>query len=34
MKFIKYVKNFVDAQSLYGKLFLIEQQTGLSKVAM
>lgn len=31
--FIKYVQNFIDAQSYYGKVFLVEQQTGLAKVA-
>ena len=33
MKFIKYVRNFIDAQTYYGKVYLVEQQTGLSKVA-
>lgn len=32
-KFIKYITNFIDAQTYYGKVYLIEQQTGLSKVA-
>lgn len=33
MNFIKYVQNFIDAQSYFGKVFLVEQQTGLAKVA-
>lgn len=33
-QFIKYITNFIDAQTYYGKVFLIEQQTGLSKVAL
>ena len=32
-KFIRYIANFIDAQSYYGKVYLIEQQTGLTKVA-
>ena len=34
LKFIKYIKNFIDAQTYYSKVYLIEQQTGLSKVAL
>lgn len=34
LNFIKFVQNFVDAQSFYGKVYLVEQQTGLAKVAM
>lgn len=34
MNFIKFVHNFVDAQSYYGKVFLVEQQSGLHKVAL
>lgn len=34
LNFIKYVRNFVDAQSYFGKIYLIEQQTGLAKVAL
>lgn len=33
MQFIKYVKNFIDAQTYFGKVYLVEQQTGLAKVA-
>jgi hypothetical protein len=32
-RFIKYVERFIDAQSYYGKVMLVEQQTGLAKVA-
>lgn len=34
MKWIKYVKNFVDAQTYFGKVYFVEQQTGLAKVAL
>lgn len=34
LNFIKYVKNFIDAQTYYGKVYLVEQQTGLAKVAL
>jgi len=34
LNFIKYVKNFIDAQTYYGKIYLVEQQTGLAKVAL
>ena len=34
LKFIKYVKNFIDAQTYYGKVYLVEQQTRLAKVAL
>lgn len=30
---MKYVERFIDAQSFFGKVCLVEQQTGLSKVA-
>ena len=33
-KFIRYVERFIDAQSYYGKVCLVEQQTGLAKVAL
>lgn len=33
-RFIKYVEKFIDAQSYYGKVMLVEQQTGLAKVAL
>lgn len=33
LNFIKYVKNFIDAQSYFGKIYLVETQTGLAKVA-
>lgn len=33
LNFIKYVKNFIDAQTYFGKIYLVEQQTGLAKVA-
>lgn len=33
LNFIKYVKNFIDAQTYFGKVYLVEQQTGLAKVA-
>jgi ribonuclease D len=34
MGFIKYIRKFIDAQSYFGKLFLVEQPRGLAKVAM
>ena len=34
LNFIRYCKNFIDAQSYFGKVYLVEQQTGLAKVAM
>lgn len=34
LQFIKYIKNFIDAQTYYSKVYLIEQQTGLAKVAL
>ena len=33
LNFIKYVKNFIDAQTYYSKVYLVTQQTGLAKVA-
>jgi len=33
LQFIKYITNFIDAQTYYGKVYLVEQQTGLAKVA-
>lgn len=33
MTFIRYIKNFIDAQHYFGKVFLVEGQTSLSKVA-
>lgn len=33
LNFIKYVQNFIDAQAYFGKVYLVEQQTGLAKVA-
>lgn len=32
--FMRYIERFVDAQSYYGKVCLVEQQTGLAKVAL
>lgn len=34
LNFIKFIKNFIDAQTFYGKVYLVEQQTGLAKVAL
>jgi len=33
MNFYKYMRNFIDAQTYYSKVFVAGQQTGLAKVA-
>ena len=33
MNFYKYMRNFIDAQTYYSKVFVAAQQTGLAKVA-
>ena len=33
MTFIRYIKNFIDIQHYFGKVYLVEGQAGLTKVA-
>lgn len=33
MNFYKYMRNFIDAQTYYSKVYVAGQQTGLAKVA-